>query len=115
MPVCFPADGYNYAGTTSWAKGWGTLSSGGTVSRYHMQVSMPVLTDAACTAKFGANMLTPATQICAGVSGANKDTCQGDSGGPLAVKHADGYWYIAGLTSWVSAIVLVHTVWNVRT
>ena len=114
MPVCFPGAGQDYANTVSVATGWGTLSSGGTVSRYHMEVAMPVLTDAACTSKFGANMLTPATQICAGVSGANKDTCQGDSGGPLVVKQSNGYWYIAGLTSWVSAFFRIHTVLDFR-
>ena len=69
-----------------------------------MQVQMPVLTDAACKTKFNGanNMLDPTTQICAGISGQNKDTCQGDSGGPLVIKHADGYWYLAGLTSWVN-------------
>jgi secreted trypsin-like serine protease len=102
LPACFPANGENYDGLVSWATGWGTLSAGGTVSRYHMQVSMPVLSDAACKSKFGGtnNMLDPPTQVCAGVSGGNKDTCQGDSGGPLVVKHADGFWYIMGLTSW---------------
>lgn len=54
-------------------------------------------------------MLDPATQICAGISGQNKDTCQGDSGGPLVVKHADGYWYLAGLTSWVNRSISTRT------
>jgi secreted trypsin-like serine protease len=66
-----------------------------------MEVKMVVLSDSACVAKFGSSQLNPATQICAGVRGDNKDTCQGDSGGPLVVKHTDGYWYLTGLTSWV--------------
>ena len=65
---------------------------------------MPVLPDNTCVSKFGSNMLNPAIGICAGVSGANKDTCQGDSGGPLVVKHDNGYWYLIGLTSWVSVL-----------
>jgi len=67
---------------------------------------MPVLTDAACRTKFAGanNMLDPVYQVCAGVTGANKDTCQGDSGGPLVVER-NGLWYIIGLTSWVSVIV----------
>jgi len=102
LPACWPPVGENYAGKESWATGWGTLFSGGTVSRYQMQVNMPVLTDAACRTKFAGtnNMLDPVYQVCAGVSGANKDTCQGDSGGPLVVKHTDGFWYLMGLTSW---------------
>ena len=68
---------------------------------------MQVLTDAACRAKFGGanNMLDPVTQVCAGVTGGNKDTCQGDSGGPLVVKHTNNNWFLIGLTSWVSVIV----------
>jgi len=102
IPACYPAASDTYAGAESWATGWGTLFSGGSISRYHMQVKMPVLTDAACKTKFAGsnNMLIPATQICAGVSGENKDTCQGDSGGPLVAKHADNHWYLIGLTSW---------------
>jgi trypsin len=102
IPACVPEVTEKHENAVSWATGWGTLFSGGSVSRYHMQVAMPVLTDAACKSKFGGtnNMLDPNTQVCAGVSGANKDTCQGDSGGPLVVKQADGYWYLIGLTSW---------------
>jgi len=99
-PVCTPAAGTSYEGKTSIATGWGTLTSGGSVANNHMEVSMPILTDSACTTKFGANMLDSKTQVCAGIKGDNKDTCQGDSGGPLVVKHANGNWYLVGLTSW---------------
>jgi secreted trypsin-like serine protease len=101
LPACFPALGESFAGETSVATGWGTTSSGGTVSTVQREVSMPVLTDAACRTKFGGanNMLDPVYQVCAGVSGANKDTCQGDSGGPLIVQR-NGLWYLLGITSW---------------
>lgn len=99
LPACFPTAGTSYENAVSWATGWGTLSSGGSVSRYHMQVQMPVLTDAACKTKFGTN-LVPGTQVCAGVAGAGLDTCQGDSGGPLVAKQSNGFWYLIGLTSW---------------
>lgn len=101
LPACFPLAGTSYANENSWATGWGTLTFGGSVSRYHMQVQMPVLTDSACKSKFGTN-LDVTTQVCAGVAGANKDTCQGDSGGPLVLKQSNGYWYLIGLTSWGS-------------
>jgi len=102
LPACYPATTDTHENQQSWAMGWGTLFSGGSVSAKHMQVQMPILTDAACKVKFGGtnNMLDTKTQVCAGVTGGNKDTCQGDSGGPLVVKHADGYWYLIGLTSW---------------
>jgi len=101
-PACIPSKTDTYAGKTSVATGWGTLFAGGSVANVHMEVAMPILTDAACKAKFGGtnNMLDPATQVCAGVAGANLDTCQGDSGGPLVVKHDDNNWYLVGLTSW---------------
>jgi secreted trypsin-like serine protease len=103
LPACYPAANAVYAGMNSWATGWGSTFSGGSVTRYQMEVMMPVLTDAACTAKFGGanNMLDARTQICAGVSGANKDTCQGDSGGPLVVQDPSSKrWELIGLTSW---------------
>jgi len=98
-PACIPHAKEKYDGKMSIATGWGTLFSGGSVSGKHMEVSMPILTDTACKQKFGTN-LDPATQVCAGIKGASLDTCQGDSGGPLVVKHADGDWYLIGLTSW---------------
>ena len=79
----------------STATGWGTTSSGGSASRFLMQVTMPWyaqfrikktsiseylikktsnrLTDAACIQKYSIN---PAIIICAGDTGGNKDTCQ---------------------------------------
>lgn len=84
--------------------GWGTLSSGGSLATVHMEVAMPILSDASCKSKFGTN-LDPPSQICAGVTGANKDTCQGDSGGPLVYEAPDGKTHLIGLTSWVSVIV----------
>jgi secreted trypsin-like serine protease len=100
VPVCYQRSSADLSGQTSWATGWGTLFSGGSLSRYNMQVAMPVLTDARCKQRFGAN-LDPNLGICAGEVGNNKDTCQGDSGGPLVVKNAlDGLWYLIGITSW---------------
>jgi trypsin len=98
-PVCTPAVTDTYENKPSIATGWGTLASGGSVAAFHMEVTMPILTDDACKKKFGTN-LDPKTQICAGVTGENKDTCQGDSGGPLVVRHDNKNWYLVGLTSW---------------
>ena len=101
MPVCFPQAHHKYEDAVSIATGWGTLLSGGASATYHMEVAMPILKDVDCVKKFGSGNLDPATQVCAGIEGANKDTCQGDSGGPLVVKHKDdGLWYLVGLTSW---------------
>ena len=53
------------------------------------------LTDAECIQKYNVN---PSIDICAGVTGGNKDTCQGDSGGPLVVPIGNK-WLLGGLTS----------------
>jgi secreted trypsin-like serine protease len=102
LPACYPAQTDTYANQQSIATGWGTTSSGGAAATNQREVQMTVLTDAACRTKFGGanNMLDPATQVCAGITGENKDTCQGDSGGPLVVKHSDNKWFLIGLTSW---------------
>jgi secreted trypsin-like serine protease len=110
LPICFPAVTDTYEGDISRASGWGTLVSGGSLPNILQEVDMEVLTDALCDSRFSGtsginDMLDPSRQVCAGHIGENKDTCQGDSGGPLAVQHADGYWYLIGLTSWVSIFV----------
>lgn len=63
------------SGYLGWATGWGSLYSGGPLSRYNMQVTMPVLSDARCQQRFGDDV-DGATHICAGEVGQNKDTCQ---------------------------------------
>jgi len=100
VPACVQRSSEDLSGKTSWATGWGTLFSGGSLSRYNMQVPMPVLTDARCIQRFGEDVDGP-THVCAGEVGNNKDTCQGDSGGPLVLKNdLDGLWYLIGITSW---------------
>ncbi|CAF0990163.1 unnamed protein product [Brachionus calyciflorus] len=81
----------------SWATGWGTLKAGGTISRYLMEVEMPILSDSKCKEKF--EIVNTTLSICSGETGKNKDTCQGDSGGPLVV-YANKRWELAGITSW---------------
>ena len=59
--------------------GWGTLSSGGSMSSILQEVTISVFANDDCgnyqTGDITANMM------CAGRTG--KDSCQGDSGGPL--------------------------------
>ena len=54
----------------SWSTGWGTTSSGGSLSADLLEVVLPVLTDAACKIKY--NVPDKRTGFCAGESGANK-------------------------------------------
>lgn len=96
IPVCIPRKAITFNSQTSYATGWGTLSSGAsTLPQFLYQVGLRTWTNAECQAY--ATNVHPPTQVCAG--GPNKDTCQGDSGGPLVVQDG-GYWKLIGLTSW---------------
>jgi secreted trypsin-like serine protease len=99
-PVCLPASGASYAGQTATAVGWGTTTSGGSVSNTLRYVNLLVRTDAQCTSSFSSGSIHTATMLCAGVKGDNMDTCQGDSGGPLSVANSNGIHYQIGVTSW---------------
>jgi len=104
IPVCIPNGDEDWQNTNGWATGWGTLFSGGSVSRYLMQVHMRHLTHTRCKARFGTSVDTD-LQMCGGDVGEGIDTCQGDSGGPyvfLSKKphHTVPTYYLVGLTSW---------------
>ena len=71
VPACIPSSS-NYAGKDSIATGWGNTISGGSGTRYLMQVTVPWLTDARCFQKYNVN---PINSVCAGETGNNKDTC----------------------------------------
>jgi len=97
-PACIADGSEDYSNRDGWVTGYGTLYSGGSVSRYLRQVSLPVKSESYCENRFGVDSNT---QVCAGVSGFGKDTCQGDSGGPLVVKsRTEGRWHLVGLTSY---------------
>jgi len=83
-PVCLPEDDSNtYAGQQATVTGWGTTSSGGSVSQQLREVTVQVLSNTECTNKGYSNSDITARMICAGVDAGGKDSCQGDSGGPL--------------------------------
>jgi len=100
VPVCVPRGDEDWQSKSGWATGWGSLFSGGGVSRYLMQVWMIHLTDARCAQRFGTSVDTR-LQMCGGEVGGGIDTCQGDSGGPYVFQSVqDGKWYLIGITSW---------------
>lgn len=117
MPVCIPDSSFNLTNQDGIATGWGSLLSGGALSRYLMEVELPILNDVRCKQKYSNVETTNA--ICAGDYNLNKDTCQGDSGGPLVVEHHEHdhdhdhdhdddhdhdhdhiAYYLVGITSW---------------
>jgi hypothetical protein len=68
VPICIPTStNANLTGLTSWATGFGTTSFRGVTSSSLLQVSMPILSDAACKSKYR-NVIT-ASEICAGLTG----------------------------------------------
>ncbi|XP_057369720.1 trypsin-1-like [Daphnia carinata] len=90
------------AGTITTVSGWGTTSSGGSISNVLLSVDVPIVSDADCNAAyaglFDPNPIFP-SMLCAGGPAGGIDSCQGDSGGPLftgtgadAVQH--------GIISW---------------
>jgi secreted trypsin-like serine protease len=97
--VCIPSncDDHLVSGKPVIAIGWGTTSSGGSISQQLLQVTVPTVSIAQCNQAYGAGAVD-STMLCAGVGG--KDSCQGDSGGPLVHKRSNGLWFQCGVVSW---------------
>lgn len=82
------------------AIGWGTTSSGGSVSPILLEVEVDIWTEANCKTAYGAASITP-RMVCA--ARPTKDSCQGDSGGPLIDKATSK---LVGIVSWGSGCAL---------
>ena len=76
--------------------GLGTLSSGGNSPDTLQQVTLDVVTNAACSSSYGSEF-DPVSMICAARDG--KDSCQGDSGGPMFFQTGGEYKQV-GVVSW---------------
>jgi len=95
------------AGTTAIVSGWGTTSSGGSISTLLRSVGVPIQSNTTCgnayypgfTADGEVLEYHASNMICAGPLGGGKDSCQGDSGGPLAVQAPDSSWRVVGTVS----------------
>merc|ERR1712192_248299 len=89
-PACLPSAGSgDYDQWMSTVTGWGTTSSGGSVSNVLLEVDVKVISNSECNNAYGGitnNMLCAADASGNGGS----DACQGDSGGPLVACGADG-------------------------
>ena len=96
-PASSPAvDALVEAGDPSTVTGWGDTTEGGNLATVLMEVSVPIVSNAACNQSYG---FITSNMLCAGLAQGGKDSCQGDSGGPLIVPLGDGSWLLAGIVS----------------
>ena len=84
-------------GDTLKTMGWGRIREGGPTPDILRQVSVPVVSEAACERTYGS--INNSTQVCAGFTRGGRDSCQGDSGGPLLFSRS-GEDYVAGIVSY---------------
>lgn len=94
-------------GVTAYTSGWGTTSSGGSISTSLRKVDVPVQSDSTCLNAYPKGFTNngfileyhASNMLCAGPLAGGKDSCQGDSGGPLAVQAPDASWRLIGAVS----------------
>jgi len=88
--------GVTNPGVVSRITGWGTTSSGGSLSDNLKTADVNIISNSSAQSSYPQETIT-ADQLAAAAPG--KDTCQGDSGGPLTVLKS-GVRVLAGITSW---------------
>lgn len=99
-PVCLPNDGVDLSPERpAWITGWGALRSSGPSPDTMNQAEVTIYSRNRCNRWYVLDDAVTETMVCAGKLSGGVDSCQGDSGGPLVVKQ-DGYWWLAGDTSW---------------
>jgi len=78
--------------------GFGVTMTGGDSPDMLQQAKVPIVTDAACAAKYSS--FEPKTQICAGYPEGKIDACNGDSGGPEYSRTGADRLFVVGATSY---------------
>jgi len=73
VPGLYPANLFQL--TVIPFKGWGTTTSGGSVSNFVMEVDVTIYTASECQASYGS---ITSRMICAGIPEGGKDACQVD-------------------------------------
>lgn len=112
-PICLPINEplrtYNFVGYRPFIAGWGKTTEGGSSATVLQEVTIPVLKNAVCKARYETvGKLISERQfndaiLCAGVLEGGHDSCQGDSGGPLMNPFTmDGaiHYYQIGVVSY---------------
>ncbi|RHY52610.1 hypothetical protein DYB34_011068 [Aphanomyces astaci] len=84
------------AGTPTVVRGWGTTSTGGSMSKVLKEVGVDMVNQEQCN-KWMSNRVETNMLCCGGKEG--EDACQGDSGGPLTVE-IGGSEKLVGVVSW---------------
>ncbi|XP_078481480.1 chymotrypsin-like elastase family member 1 [Ciona intestinalis] len=102
----------SFAGAVCVTVGWGfTSSPQGQRSDQLMQINLSITPRILCRsivqsngAAYSNRFIFPSDpQFCAGGM-LGEDTCNGDSGGPLMCMHADGKYYLHGITSYGTTV-----------
>lgn len=84
------------AGTTVTTAGWGSTTSGSSVSPTLLRkVDVPIVSRATCRSNYDATSVTN-NMFCAGFAAGGRDSCQGDSGGPIMTSSKT----LIGIVSW---------------
>ena len=81
-PVCLPSDpSEDYDGFLATVSGWGSTSSGGSVSNYLQDADVNVLSNEECNGDgYAYSGAITERMMCANVEVGGTDSCQGDSG-----------------------------------
>lgn len=106
--IAAPTAALDDPGKMATTVGWGVTSYGNSnPSSTQRFVSVPILSDAACSSayppgfadEYGNPLEYRSNMLCAGFAGGGKDACQGDSGGPLLGGSAETSWHLIGIVS----------------
>jgi len=109
--ACLPAqndhvlpthNGERLRGSDCFVGGWGTTSSGGSISSILQSVRVDIYSHDYCesASDYGKGIIDSKSEFCAGKMSGGIDSCQGDSGGPLICINESNEPVLYGVVSW---------------